>query len=533
MKKLVSLVLALAMIMMVGAAFAATTSNGSISVTNAEIGADYALYKLFDATVAADGTTAYMTSKDVSSDTFFNTYFTIGNGGYITPKAAFTSEVLKSDTFKTWAAGFGTKIGDTKKADSQTVSWTGLEYGYYYVTSTVGAVLTVDEVNPNASVIDKNQHNESDKKIVEGSNKVALNEAGINEDVNFELTETVRNFDGSEKIYRYQIDDQLDPAFAYNKTSLIVKVNGNSLGASNYSVTWDDDTPAFTILIPWTDNDAYDGAHLYDNNSTIVVTYSAKLDPDKIETAPSNLNVGNVPNKNIAQLKWFKGSDNPTTPNGELPENKTDTYDTALTIIKHDGQNNILTGAQFTLTSTNGTKVILVTENYYEADAAGTHWKLKDGTYTTEAPNGNATHDGLYDSTEIKYLLKTRQVVKGEGRTDTSVSSFVGDDGTVTFTGLAVGHYKIEETVVPAGYNKAADIEFDISFNPETKKFASSNNAVVLNDVSNVFSTTVINQSGTELPHTGGIGTTIFYILGGPLVIGADVILVARRKAQD
>ena len=307
MKKIISLVLALTMIATLGLAFADTTQNGSVTVTNAEIDAEYSLYKLFDATVAADGTTAYLTSKDVSSDTFFNTYFTIGNGGYVTPKATFTSDVLKSADFKAWAATFGTKVGETKKATSQIVSWTGLEYGYYYVSSTVGTALTVDEVNPNASVIDKNQTNKSDKKIVEGTNKVVVNEAGIAEDVAFEIKDDVKNYDGDEKIYRYVIDDTLDPAFSYNKASLEVKVNGTALAEKTtenpngkYTITWNDTTPGFEILIPWTDTDTYAGNHLYDNNSTIVVTYTATLDPSKLI---GTLHVGHELTTHIAHSK--------------------------------------------------------------------------------------------------------------------------------------------------------------------------------------------------------------------------------------
>ena len=44
---------------------------------------------------------------------------------------------------------------------------------------------------------------------------------------------------------------------------------------------------------------------------------------------------------------------------------------------------------------------------------------------------------------------------------------------------------------------------------------------------------TVENKAGAELPSTGGIGTTIFYIIGGLLVVGAAVVLIARRKARD
>ena len=58
-------------------------------------------------------------------------------------------------------------------------------------------------------------------------------------------------------------------------------------------------------------------------------------------------------------------------------------------------------------------------------------------------------------------------------------------------------------------------------------------NALITHTAQRANQIDVLNQQGTELPSTGGIGTTIFYILGGLLVVGAAVILVARRKAQD
>ena len=73
------------------------------------------------------------------------------------------------------------------------------------------------------------------------------------------------------------------------------------------------------------------------------------------------------------------------------------------------------------------------------------------------------------------------------------------------------------ESTVPSGYNKAADSTFTIE--------ADNYNAANLEQTS-----TVVNQSGSELPSTGGIGTTIFYIIGAILVIGAGVVLVTRRR---
>ena len=539
-KKMMALALAMVMVLAMSLPVFATTQtvgtgNGSITVSNAEVDASYSLYKLFDATVATDGSIAYSlpAGKDVSSDTFFNTYFEIKNGNVIA-KDTFTEDVLKGDAFKTWAPTFGTQVGTTVKATESEIKFDKIPFGYYYVTSTLGTVLTVDSANPNATVVDKNQTVSFDKNIVDDpENPVKVNEAGLNEDIDFDITVTSKNYDGADKVFKYVVYDTMDPGFSLTGAP-VVKVGAATLTADDYTITYKKGGAAtttvteadyFEITIPWTTDGTKAGDHLYDANAKINVTYTAKLDPAKA----ASVTTGATPNKNIADVKYFKGNDTSDTPSGDLPDKQTDTYDTQLTIQKTDGSA-ALSGAEFTLTSTNGTKVVYVTESKYVADAAGTYYKLKDGTYTSEAPNNNATHDAVYDSTTDKYKLVTEAKVMGEGQTDTTVKSFVGADGKVTFTGLAVGTYKIEETVVPAGYNKADDIEFTVSFNPETKKFASSNDKVTLDATNNVFNTTIVNNKGTELPSTGGIGTTIFYVIGAILVLGAGILLVTRRR---
>lgn len=88
---------------------------------------------------------------------------------------------------------------------------------------------------------------------------------------------------------------------------------------------------------------------------------------------------------------------------------------------------------------------------------------------------------------------------------------------TAEFKGLADGTYTLEESTVPEGYNKAADETITISGTDYTTENLEQ-------------SRTIVNQSGSKLPSTGGIGTTIFYIVGAILVIGAGVVLVTRRR---
>ena len=89
-----------------------------------------------------------------------------------------------------------------------------------------------------------------------------------------------------------------------------------------------------------------------------------------------------------------------------------------------------------------------------------------------------------------------------------------------SFTGLANGTYTLVEKTVPAGFNKAADQDFTIAEHNYTAANLEQE-------------TTVTNNAGQELPSTGGIGTTIFYVAGIVLVLGAAAIIIARRKAEQ
>lgn len=131
------------------------------------------------------------------------------------------------------------------------------------------------------------------------------------------------------------------------------------------------------------------------------------------------------------------------------------------------------------------------------------------------------------------------ELYNGSALVATGVS---GDDGVVTFAyekdysaGLKDGEtYTLKEIEAPAGYNEAEDIVFVVSFDAPTDTAAAvwstDNNVVNLNDDGTAFEITVVNQTGGLLPSTGGIGTTIFYIVGALLVIGAAIFLISKKR---
>jgi fimbrial isopeptide formation D2 family protein/LPXTG-motif cell wall-anchored protein len=144
--------------------------------------------------------------------------------------------------------------------------------------------------------------------------------------------------------------------------------------------------------------------------------------------------------------------------------------------------------AQFSVNKKDGNGDPLADAGFVIANADGKYYKLDNGIVT------------WVDSIDAA---------------DEHVSDAQG--AVAPFTGLANGTYTLIEKTVPAGYNKAADSTFTVAEHDYT-----ADNLQQEADVT--------NNSGTELPSTGGIGTTIFYIIGAILVIGAGVVLVTRRR---
>lgn len=274
-------------------------------------------------------------------------------------------------------------------------------------------------------------------------------------------------------------------------------------------------------------------------------------------------------------------------PTGETPKDITLTFSTELKLYKVDQDLKPLTGAEFTLTG-DALNVVLVSKDVYTADANGEYWKLTDGTYTKTAPvaadymepaaagadkgyvvaengyNGDvvvvdgvtyrpyapATDAGKdvfvlvennvaeYDSVSTKYAKSTELVEKTTAANDKVVAT-VDENGVIIFTGLNAGTYTLEETKTPKGYNSIDTIEFKISCDlPDAvvtgeeacEWSVESESDIAYNEAENAFEITVVNQKGSILPETGGIGNTIFYVLGGLLAAGAIILLVVKKR---
>lgn len=486
-----------------------------------------------------------------------------------------------------------TKIGGIKSSENGPIKWDKVPYGYFVIVpdkpEEPKAAVTIDSNVPTVEVIDKNSipswdngDNKPGKVIIEQDEdgievKTSTNEAKLNEDVTFDIGVDATNYAGDKQVLEYVIYDDIDLGMTYkagatNFKVTVVNNNGtepaittiNAYDAdtnpTGYTLTYYDkdknvtttlaDAQYFKVKIPWVTTTTVEGKEvhtsLYATPVEIHVRYVAFLDPAKKD----EVNVGATPNNNKADFDWKDTGDDTEpdwdTPNHDVPEKDTKTYTTSVTIHKTDGSKE-LKGAEFQLVGQTTNVVMKYNEAFTEwVDGTSTgdkYWLLKNGTYTKDDPDtkkeGSEEYKydrSLYDLDAGVFAKTSSITILGDptSTTPVDIKAYVNDDGTLTFAGLADGTYTIKETVVPKGYNRAEDIQFTITHtkDEENKKvtFASNNPNVVLDATNNVFNVTIVNKQGAKLPSTGGIGTTMFYVVGSILVIGAAVLLISKRR---
>ena len=519
MKKIFALLIAMVMVLGMSTSVFAQTSGtqsdgtGSIAINNPAKGQTYSVYKLFDATLGSNGEVAYKGTVPATMTDYFEETST--GSGYVQAKpAAFKTVKYYTDATKTtvseeataywtgegmstglesaletWAGTASATAGPVTSDGSDPLTFYGLPYGYYVMVTShqdhekAKAIISVDTTQPNVTINDKNE-----TKIVAEKKEANGKSFSIGEAITFTATFTTTNYYGSGedagKIYKYVISDTL-PAYLSNVTVTSITVGGTAITTQQFDSNKQ-------ITIPWVDEET--DASLYANGAKIVVTYTAKL--------TSTVNV-NADNKNTIDITPYDKDDKPYSNPFETSEEIT-TYAAALK--KTDGTK-ALAGAKFAF---NGLTVE----------------KTADGVYTVVSYDATSTTAG------------TEMEVDSNGKL-----YIVGLKAGVTLTG--------KETEAPVGYNK---LTTDVTLTPQvletevykesgTRYYDADGNLVaqevtggsskpVTNNLSDLdeAAVEVVNNAGAELPSTGGIGTTIFYIIGAILVIGAGVVLVTRRR---
>lgn len=497
-KKLFAFLLAAIMVMAMGVtvfAYDYNAGQGSITITNATVGEDYSIYKIFD----TDSTGAGSITATEAQKTFYEGQ--AGNPFTFTANIAGTYNVsvtsgVSDQAVITFLEGFVddegnltggfadvvTAYGPQEEVTSASVEFDNIPYGYYLVTSSLGAVVTVDSTDPDQEVIDKNQDGGSNfTKTVGEDNEVVE----IGEEFEFTLTFNATNYDGETQIMQYTITDTLPASMDLVYTEedaatygVDVSVGGTVDEDVTVTVVAADNNNTLTINIPWVDSE---GDPKYSSPSAVTVTYTVKLN----NTADIQTNI-----KNSAKLTWT-GEDT-----GTSTEETVQTY--ALAIMKVDGEGNPLANATFAVTDNDGTAV----------NVSG-----QDGVYVVDP-----------DSTS---------------NTVTSPAS-----GLIVIKGVDNITYTLTETAAPAGYNR---LTTPVTVTPTST--GSTTIIIYYDEDGNVTDTVteetstvtspvpvtaevVVNVAGTTLPTTGGTGTTMIYIIGAVLVIGAGVLLVVRRRVS-
>ena len=497
-RKLASLLLALVMVFALAAtAFAqdvtVTGGTGSITISNAAKGETYAIYKLFDATVNADGSSIAYTGTIPAS---LSTYFTADKNGYISATADATdgenmSEGLKA-ALKTWTAD--ATAAKTAKSDGSALNFNELAYGYYVVTTTQGDMLiSVDSTKPDATIVDKNSS--TPKDLTKTATGTATDKSvSIGDTVTYTVSFKTSNYYGAgtnaKEILSYTIEDTL-PAFLTDVTVTSISVNNDAIQDQTGA------TPQFDsnkkIVIKWYDE--VNKQFLYNNGATITITYTAVVtDQAAIDGAG---------NTNKVTVTWTTKGDEPPVP-GEMKKEET-IYTYAIALKKVNDKGVPLPGAIFEFP-------------FYVHTTPGT----TDGAYIYAGENA------------------------GEGLTNQITTPA---DGVIVVKGVKSGSYEITEFKAPGGYNKLADpvtvTAVKTGGTTTSKTVYLDENGIETNEttnttkvevnIANIAATAVVvvNKAGTELPSTGGMGTTLFYVLGGVLVLAAVVLLVTKKRMND
>ena len=540
-KRTLALLLAVVLVLALSVgAFAAEDYSITVTNTNTSVsisGNTYRAYKIFDATYSGDHV-AYTVSKEFegftyegkSGDDLIAYLGTLDNNSEALDK--FAKAALA------YAAEKGIQAAGSVTATGESATIALAAPGYYLVTGTatpsegqtVTAACSLTTAKPTATVNPKVDAPSIDKKIVEGATDVDANTANIGDSVNYKITSSVPNMQSYEKYY-FVMEDTLSKGLTFNDDLAITIGSKTLVKDTDYTLTVTKNSDGTTSLEIVFKNFIQYKAQ---TGVAITVTYSATLNQDAtLDPATGNPNkvkliYSNNPNETGT------GTDKPGEgdPVGETPESETKTYVTGVKLTKVDSKDSskALTGAKFQIKGT-GMKVVLVNKEIFKASSSGTYYMLKDGTYTTEAPS-EATKD-KYDSTTQKYE-KVTVVDKTTIPTEINATGYVDANGVLTFEGLGEGEYEITELIAPQGYNLLKDpIKLVISANATFAGCTwtvTENGTALIADSEYLYAFNVENNSGTELPSTGGIGTTIFYIVGSLLAVGAVILLVTKKR---
>ena len=405
----------------------------------------------------------------------------------------------------------GSKLSSTKKAATTaqdgTAVFTGLSAGYYLVKNSsvdTGKTYTdfILEVVGNTTANHKGDVPDVEKKVEEKNDSTgatatwgATADYDVGDEINFELMGTLPESYGRYTTYKYKFDDTMTNMTYRDGSVKVYYVKDGSTNRveinSGFASAWVDGNKKLTVTFDDLKTAVPELAH----GDKIVVTYTATLDANAV--------VGGNGNPNKVKLEYSNNPNDQGT--GETPE-KTVVVFTYKTIINKvtkgtDGNNVPLAGAEFTLSK----------------------FIASEGGRDTVTVNGTEYH-GTWSSGVTVVPTNTGNIAN-----------------VFTFSGLDAGIYRLTETKTPEGYNTIDPVYFEIVAtkdgtkvtNMEGKAVNGSEISFTENTTNGSLSADVINNAGTTLPSTGGMGTTVFYVVGGGLMAVAVVLLVTKKRMEN
>ena len=403
------------------------------------------------------------------------------------------SDTEKLTVIQTYVNFDSTAIGTVSDSKSLTVPT-----GYYLIKDNgpVGngedySLYVVQVVGP-TTISPKVGTTASDKKVKDTNDSAANSttdwqdsaDYDIGDAVPFKLSATIaQDYANYNHGYKLTFHDKEDAGLSFNASSVKVYVDGKEI-TSGFTVVTENLGDGCTFEVRFANLKEITSVHA---GSVISVEYTSTLNNQAV--------IGSTGNKNTSHVTYTNN------PNDEQAGEKGKTPDDAVIVFTYM------------------TIVNKVTKNpNYDPKVEGSeeYIPLKGAGFTLYKKNASGTYEAVGSE------------LKGKDMT------------TFTWSGLDDGDYKLVETTTPSGYNTIPDIEFTITATHDVTSDVTSDNPTLTSlsggdKFTGVISTGVVsanieNQSGAQLPSTGGIGTTIFYVLGSVLVIGAAVLLVTKKR---
>ena len=487
-KKIAAIMFAFIMVFSLGTNVKANTGSqttsgqkGSITITNVKKGEIYNVYKVLtlDSYDKANGLYSYLPAND-DWKAYINgegqSYMSLNSNGYVEPHYSQDNaqEVAQKLIEK---AKVIAQTDNTIKTIAPVTSDDGklvidnLSLGFYVIDSTVGTLCALTTTNPDVTFEEKHEEPTVSKQIdYSNSSDSTYETVKIGDSIHYSITIDVKP--GATK---YELHDKLDAGLNYyinpasNKFNVDVSIND----IANSNGRENDD---YTFKFDNDKKNAFTLTFIDDYiqkalNKQIKVSYFVQVTKDATVDAAI---------KNTAYLKY--GAAQTTRPA------TTSVFTYQIPVYKYTGEG--LTAKP-----------------------------LPDATFKLYKDTKN-------DDNLLRFDDKIGNVYKYNPNTEGTITSLVsGDDGYIKLDGLSAGTYILEETKAPDGYNKLENlITIVVTKDGETKKITKDGDVVTQIDVK--------NNSGTLLPSTGGMGTTLIYLIGGALVLGSGFVLANKKRAK-